>query len=85
MAINNGWLLQWGVNSIGDGGLTITLPKAYKNTKYGVVATIRTTSDPNSGTQSIMIAPISVSQIRGYMDWISNRATLNTSWICFGT
>ena len=78
------WLEQGGVANVSQATATITLPKAYNDTKYCVLGSIRVSSDPNIGIQSLMIAPISKTQIKGYMDWITNSATLSCTWYTCG-
>ena len=81
---SDGWIEQGGTSNISSRTTTITLKLAYTNTNYGVLGTIRVTGDPNNGNQTLMIAPISTTQIRGYLDWVNNSATLNCTWYCFG-
>lgn len=81
---SDGWIEQGGINAISSGTTTITLPLSYTDTTFGILGTIRVSGDPNNGNQTVMIAPINTSQIRGYLDWVNNSATLNCTWYCYG-
>lgn len=84
MVINNGTLFQWGTAVWSNAPSNYTLPTSYTNSGFSVLGTIRVSGDPNNGNQTIMIAPVSVNQIRGYMDWVNNAARLGCSWATFG-